>query len=211
MLDNLKIIRMGSLENPVYGLAGVEWESWKYPGAVELRRERPDGVRVEISLHKDGKVYARLNVKIGHGETASISELHQDADSAAAWALAFQPVTREAGGAVWVQTSNLPDYQTWETAAGPKDTLEIARHKDPEDWSVERTIWAGARIFRMTLTGFDRTGYRNEEGDGRIKSFEEAAHAALGIFRLMAGRAGDQYRQGFEDGRQALKAAIAEL
>lgn len=197
---------------PVFTLGGVEWESYVWsvgPNAgeiYEIHVTREDGMRLKLTERNDGQVYSTMQAQIGHGETRDIGRLHPDAETAATWALVFQPAIREAAGVVWIQTHERGDYELWEAGLGSRDRAKIASHS-VGDWGVERYTRIGERGFTLRLDGYEF----DHERDGRIKTFEEAALAATGIFGLVADRSGDEYRQGFEDGRQAVKAAIAGL
>jgi hypothetical protein len=201
-------------DHPVFALSGVEWESYTWSSGTnagniyDIHATREDGASLELTARDDGQVYATVQVQIGYGETADVGQLHPDAETAATWALAFQPATREAAGVVWIQTHERVDYKCWKAGLGTHDRAEIASYS-VENWGVERHIMIGERGFTLKLTGYD-FGHERER-DGRIKTFEEAALAATGIFGLVADRAGDEYRQGFDDGRQALKATVAGL
>lgn len=212
MFENLTPTGKDILGQPVFSLAGVQWESWVWrvgadAGKIhEIHTTREDGTLLKLMERAGGKVGATVTVQIGHGETADISQAHPDVEAAARWALAFQPITRVAAGVVWFQTLNNKDFESWKVGLGPRDRAEISRFRG-DDWSVERYVGMGLRGFTLKLTGYDHL----DDGDGRLKTFEEAAEVALGIFGLVADRTGDRYRQGFEDGRQALKAAVAGL
>lgn len=128
----------------------------------ENRRNLRDGARLRLTERDDRQVYATVQVQIGNGETADVGQLHPDAETAATWALAFQPATCEAAGVMWIQTHERGNYECWKAGLGTNDRAEITSFS-VEDWGVERHIGIGARGFTLKLTGYDF----NHERDGR--------------------------------------------
>lgn len=210
MFENLKPVN-DDPRFPKYLIAGVEWLGYVWSGdraLCEATHTRSDGCVVRLGGGAQDGVRLSMKKELAPGVAAEKSETFDSIEKAAEMGLVAEFDTVEAAGEVWFQCRDGDAYSEWVCAFGPHDEGKVIRFQH-SGFHCSRTIEVKDRVFKVEHYG-NRLGQGDK--DAEIKTFEEAAQACASLFdSLLMCRGGDEAKDAFKAGRNALKREISAL